>query len=343
MPQPILRNAELEKLRQVDHGVFEARTIDITWPIDEGAAGHGAARSRRSAREASELVERGANIIILSDRNVGAERVAIPSLLAVAAVHHHLVREGTRLRIGLVIESGEPREIHHMACLIGYGAGGGQPVPDVRVAVRAPPRRPAAGGHDRRGGRAARSIKAIGKGLLKMLSKMGISTIQSYCGAQIFEAVGLEPELVDRHFTGTPSRIGGVGLGRARRARRSTATPAPTRPRRRELLPGRRRLRVAPRRRAPHLGPGDDRHAPAGRPPGRRRRRRVRALRHATSTRRPCRKASLRGLLRFATASEPVPLDEVEPADGDRQALLDRRHVAGRAVARGARDARRRA
>ena len=113
-------------------------------------------RLEEMCREASELVERGVNIIILSDRNIGAERAAMPSLLAVGAVHHHLVREGTRLQIGLVVETGEAREIHHLATLIGYGAVGGQPVPDVRVAVRAPPRRPPARGDGPRGGRAAR-------------------------------------------------------------------------------------------------------------------------------------------------------------------------------------------
>ena len=161
--------------------------------------------------EAAAQVDHGANILILSDRNLGPERVAIPSLLAVSAVHHHLVRAGTRLRTGLVIESGEPRDIHHMATLIGYGASAINPylmfesleelaerslLPEDLSTEEA----------------AERIVKAIGKGLLKTISKMGISTIQSYCGAQIFEAVGLERELIDEHFTGTASRIGGVGM-----------------------------------------------------------------------------------------------------------------------------------
>jgi glutamate synthase (NADPH/NADH) large chain/glutamate synthase (ferredoxin) len=135
----------------------------------------------------------------------------VPSLLAVAGVHHHLVREGTRLQAGLVLESGEPREVHHFATLIGYGASAINPyvlfetidelVADGRVK-----------GVDDPEEAQARAVKGIGKGLLKTISKMGISTIQSYCGAQIFEAVGLAPELIEAHFTGTASRIGGIGL-----------------------------------------------------------------------------------------------------------------------------------
>ena len=126
MPQPLLRSTELEKLRQVDHSVFEARTIDMTWPAAEGAQGM-EDRLEEMCAEASELVERGVNIIVLSDRNLGAERVPMPALLATAAVHHHLVREGTRLQIGLVVETGQAKEIHHVACLIGYGASAVNP------------------------------------------------------------------------------------------------------------------------------------------------------------------------------------------------------------------------
>ena len=155
MDQPILRNAELEKLRQVSHEIFDAATLDITWPIEDGPDGMEIRLDGALCEEAESQVDHGANILILSDRNLGPERVAMPSLLAVAAVHHHLVRAGTRLRTGLVIESGEPRDIHHMATLIGYGAVGDQPVPDVRVARRA--RRPlaAARGPRARRGRAA--------------------------------------------------------------------------------------------------------------------------------------------------------------------------------------------
>src|SRR5437763_6599599 len=210
MDQPILRNHELEKLRQVSHEVFDAATLDITWPIEEGPDGM-EARLSALCEEAARYVDNGANILILSDRNLGPERVAMPSLLAVAAVHHHLVRRGTRLRTGLVIESGEPRDIHHMATLIGYGAAAINPYLMFESLDELAERSllPVELTIDEA---EANIVKAIGKGLLKTISKMGISTIQSYCGAQIFEAVGLERGLIDQHFTGTASRIGGVGI-----------------------------------------------------------------------------------------------------------------------------------
>jgi len=211
MDQPILRNHELEKLRQVSHQIFDAATLDITWPIEDGTDGM-ERRLEAVCDEAERYVENGATIIILSDRNLGPERVAMPSLLAVAAVHHHLVRAGTRLRTGLVIESGEPRDIHHMATLIGYGASAINPYLMFESLGELADRSmlPEDLEHDEA---EVRIVKAIGKGLLKTIAKMGISTIQSYCGAQIFEAVGLEREVIDRHFTGTASRISGVGLG----------------------------------------------------------------------------------------------------------------------------------
>jgi glutamate synthase (NADPH/NADH) large chain/glutamate synthase (ferredoxin) len=218
LDQPILLNRALETLRHVSHKEFAARTIDITWPVADGVAGIDDALARVCA-EAHDAIAAGVNIIVLSDRVMGPSRVPIPSLLAVAAVHHHLVREGTRLRAGIILESGEPREVHHFATLIGYGASAINPYLMLEtldglvfdgLIMRV--------GQD--GGEisltpeeaAQNLIKALGKGLLKTISKMGISTIQSYCGAQIFEAVGLEPALIDRHFTGTASRIGGVGL-----------------------------------------------------------------------------------------------------------------------------------
>ncbi|MGA2926007.1 MAG: glutamate synthase large subunit, partial [Solirubrobacteraceae bacterium] len=210
MDQPILRNHELEKLRQVSHDVFDAATLDITWPIERGRDGM-EIRLYDLCGEAANYVDHGANILILSDRNLGPERVAMPSLLAVAAVHHHLVRRGTRLRTGLVIESGEPREIHHMATLIGYGAAAINPYVMFESIDELADRSLLPLDLDREEAE-KRIVKAIGKGLMKTISKMGISTIQSYCGAQIFEAVGLERELIDQHFTGTASRIGGIGL-----------------------------------------------------------------------------------------------------------------------------------
>jgi len=210
IPQPILRNHQLEKLRQVSHEIFDAATLDITWPVEGGVDGM-RARLQALCDEAAAQVDHGANILILSDRNLGPERVAIPSLLAVSAVHHHLVRGGTRLRTGLVIESGEPRDIHHMATLIGYGASAINPYL-MFESLQELAERSLLPGHLTTEQAAERIVKAIGKGLLKTISKMGISTIQSYCGAQIFEAVGLERELIDEHFTGTASRIGGIGL-----------------------------------------------------------------------------------------------------------------------------------
>jgi glutamate synthase domain-containing protein 2/glutamate synthase domain-containing protein 1/glutamate synthase domain-containing protein 3 len=208
IPQPILRNDELESLRQVDSSIFKAHTIDITWPAAEGVAGLERALERICA-EADRVLRVGVNILILSDRRVSPANVPIPALLAVSAVHHHLVREGTRLQTGLVVESGEPRETHHFATLIGYGAAAVNPY----VMLETLDELVDAGVLDlTREEAQARAIKGIGKALLKTISKMGISTISSYCGAQIFEAVGLARALVDRHFTGTPSRIEGVGL-----------------------------------------------------------------------------------------------------------------------------------
>jgi glutamate synthase domain-containing protein 2/glutamate synthase domain-containing protein 1/glutamate synthase domain-containing protein 3 len=210
MDQPILRNHELETLREVDTSVFRSHTIDITWPVNEGPHGM-SARLANVCDEAHDAIQAGINVVILSDRAVSPDRAAIPSLLAVAAVHHHLVRLGTRLRAGLVLESGEPREVHHFATLIGYGASAinpyvmfetvGELVRDGRVADCDDPVEAE-----------LKVVKALGKGLLKTISKMGISTIQSYNGAQIFEAVGLEQALIDRHFAGTASRIGGIGI-----------------------------------------------------------------------------------------------------------------------------------
>ena len=225
LDQPILLNRELETLRNVEHEVYKAETIDITWPVAEGAAGIEDAIDR-ICRQAREAIAQCVNIIILSDRAVGPGRAPIPSLLAVAAVHHHLVLEGTRLRAGIILEAGEPREVHHFATVIGYGASAINPylaletldemVVDGRVGRNGSDGRQGPPDTDELNdlleGAAQNFVKAIGKGLLKTISKMGISTIQSYRAAQIFEAVGLEKALIDTHFTGTASRIGGVGL-----------------------------------------------------------------------------------------------------------------------------------
>ena len=210
--QPILTNGDLEKIRNIGHTEdrFDTKTLDMTYPSDQGADGMAGALERLCERAEAAVVG-GYNIIILSDRQVGPDRIPIPALLACAAVHHHLIRKGLRTAAGLVIESGEPREVHHFACLAGYGAeainpylafdsllgmharGDFPPEVDQKEIVN-------------------RFIKSVGKGMLKVMSKMGISTYQSYCGAQIFDAIGLKTEFVHRYFAGTATTIEGVGL-----------------------------------------------------------------------------------------------------------------------------------
>ncbi len=311
MNQPILRNHELEKLRQVSHEVFDAATIDLTWPIEQGPDGM-EARLEAVCEEASRYVDNGANILILSDRNLGPERVATPSLLAVAGVHHHLVRRGTRLRTGLVIESGEPRTIHHMATLIGYGAAAINPYLMFESLDELADHSLLPVDLDREEAE-KRIVGAIGKGLLKTISKMGISTIQSYCGAQIFEAVGLEHQLIDKYFTGTASRIGGVGL-------EQLSTEAMERHFRAYPRTGRDVLPVGGvlqwrRDGEVHVWNPDT----------------IAALQHAVqgvngdpretytqfankANEDAVRKSLLRGLMKLRLAPEPVPLEEVEPA-----------------------------
>ncbi len=213
---PVLTNEELEKLRALDSPkgrsgawAFQSRTIPILFPAGDGGAGIARALDEACQR-ASEAIREGINVIVLSDRGVTAELAPIPALLAVAGVHHHLIREGTRTRVGLVLESGEPREVHHLALLIGYGAGAVNPYLAFET-LHDLGRQGLLPGVDEE--HAIKNyIKTLSKGVVKVISKMGISTIQSYCGAQIFEAIGLERALVDRYFSGTPSRIGGIGL-----------------------------------------------------------------------------------------------------------------------------------
>jgi glutamate synthase domain-containing protein 2/glutamate synthase domain-containing protein 3 len=181
----------------------------------------------RLCAEASQAVAEGYSIIILSDRGVGPDHIAVPSLLAVAAVHHQLIREGTRTRVGIAIESGEPREVHHMAALIGYGAGAVNPYLALEtledMCRRGTMLKPVDFATAEKN-----YVKALHKGVLKVMSKMGISTLQSYRGAQIFEAVGLKQDFVDKYFTWTPSRIGGIGIAeieRETRARHAIAYP----------------------------------------------------------------------------------------------------------------------
>jgi len=209
--QPILTNEDLEKIRaitDVADNQFKSVTLDTTWAAEHGAAGLEAALDALCV-EAEKAVNSGINIIILSDRKAGLDRVPMPSLLACAAVHHHLIRQGLRTSVGLVVESGEPREVHHFACLAGYGAEAINPYLAFETLIAM--HRDLPGKLDKKEV-VKRYIKAIDKGLLKVMSKMGISTYESYCGAQIFDAVGLKADFVARYFTGTATRIEGVGL-----------------------------------------------------------------------------------------------------------------------------------
>ena len=210
--QPVLTNADLEKIRSIGHTEdrFDTKTIDITYSVTEGAEGMPAAIERLCER-AEAAVAGGYNIIVLSDRQIGPDRIDIPTLLATAAVHHHLIRKGLRTSVGLVVESGEPREIHHFCCLAGFGAEAINPYLafDTLIDMHRKGQFPPEVDEEEV---VTRYIKSIGKGILKVMSKMGISTYQSYCGAQIFDAVGLSSEFVDKYFTGTATTIEGIGL-----------------------------------------------------------------------------------------------------------------------------------
>jgi glutamate synthase (NADPH/NADH) large chain len=208
--QPILTNADLEKIRTIADGYFKTKTLSMLFPVAKGSKGLAGA-VEELCRQASEAIREGYKFVILSDRGMNTEWAPIPSLLGISAVHHHLIRECTRTEVGLIVESGEARDVHHFACLIGYGVGSINPylafetMTDLVREAYLPEGIDEATAY-------AKYIKAINKGLLKIFSKMGISTVQSYCGAQIFEAIGLNHDLIDRYFTGTPSRIGGIGI-----------------------------------------------------------------------------------------------------------------------------------
>ncbi len=210
--QPILTNGDLEKIRSIGHTEdrFDTKTLDVTYAANEGAAGMAGAIERLCDRSEA-AVAGGYNIIILSDRQVGPDRIAIPALLATAAVHHHLIRKGLRTSVGLVVESGEPREVHHFCCLAGYGAEAINPYLAFDTLTDMHQRGELPAEVDAREA-VARYSKSIGKGILKVMSKMGISTYQSYCGAQIFDAIGLKSDFVQQYFTGTATMIEGVGL-----------------------------------------------------------------------------------------------------------------------------------
>ncbi|MBI5895013.1 MAG: glutamate synthase subunit alpha, partial [Desulfobacterales bacterium] len=206
---PVLSTAQMALLRAVDSPGLSAVTLAMCF--DAGSGGQGLDDAMELlCTAATEAVEAGATILILSDRNTDARRAPIPALLAVAGVHHHLIRQGLRTRCGLVVESAEPREVHHFACLLGYGASAIYPylafdtIIDLIATKEIDLPDPAAG--------LGNYIHAVESGILKVMSKIGISTLQSYQGAQIFECLGLGLSLVERFFTDTATRIGGAEL-----------------------------------------------------------------------------------------------------------------------------------
>jgi glutamate synthase (NADPH/NADH) large chain len=213
LPFPVIDNDELAKIAHIDADGdmpgFKAVTVSGLYRVADGGEGL-KARLVEICRHVSEAIEDGVRIIVLSDRDSTADLAPIPSLLLTACVHQHLVRERTRTQVGLVVESGDAREVHHIALLLGYGAAAVNPylafetIEDMIDAGQLT-------GID--AGKAVRNyVKAAGKGVLKVMSKMGISTVASYTGAQVFEAIGLSEDLVERYFTGTTSKLGGVGL-----------------------------------------------------------------------------------------------------------------------------------
>jgi glutamate synthase (NADPH/NADH) large chain len=209
--QPILTNGDLEKIRDIDNlagGAFRTQTIDTTWPAGEGAEGLERA-VERICHEATDAVLADYTILILSDRAVGPDRIPIPALLATAATHHHLIRQGLRTQTGLVIETGEAREVHHFCVLAGYGAEAINPYIAFETLEQIRTRNNwTLSAYDVR----KNYLKALGKGIMKVMSKMGISTYHSYCGAQIFDAVGLSSKFVEKCFTGTATQVEGVGF-----------------------------------------------------------------------------------------------------------------------------------
>ena len=314
IPHPILSNEELAALAGMDHRGWRAKTADATFPVGTGKAGLLAALDRL-CEDATAAIAAGDSLLVVSDRAAGAHRIPISALLAIGAVHHHLVRTHARTRIGLVVETGEAREVHHHCLLIGYGADAINPYLAFEALMDA-----------RRQGHlddaphvrndadvVAAYRKGVGKGILKVMAKMGISTLQSYKGAQIFEAVGLADEVVERCFAGTVSRVQGVGfevLAEEMRRRHASAHP----PRPVAALP------VLPNTGDFHWRRGGDAHMwdpdaiaglqEAARSNGAEAYRRFRDHVNAHSTR----AGALRGLLRFKPGRAPIGIDEVEPA-----------------------------
>ena len=316
VPHPILANEELAALKTMDHRGWRTREIDITFPAGSGKDGLLAALDRISGA-ASDAIEAGYSLIVLSDRATGPERMPISALAAVGTVHHHLVRTHARTRIGIVVETGEAREVHHHCLLVGYGADAVNPylafeaLWDARRNGYLDDAEHVANDADV----VAAYRKGVAKGMLKVMAKMGISTLQSYKGAQIFEAVGLADEVVERCFAGTASRVQGVGfevLAEEMQRRHAIGYP----PRDTVALP------VLPNPGDFHWRRGGDTHMwdPAAMADLQVAARTNSAdaywrfARHVNEEN--TRQSTLRGLLRFrpGVAGRPVALDAVEPA-----------------------------
>ncbi|MEX2175163.1 MAG: glutamate synthase large subunit [Pirellulaceae bacterium] len=312
LPHPILTNEELAALNHLDHRGWKSKLIDITFAKSEGAVGL-TNRLDRICREAEQAIDAGYSLVVLSDRGISAERVPVSSLLAVGAVHHHLIRQAKRTQIGIVLESGEAREVHHHCLLVGYGADAINPYLAFEALWQA----------QRDGLLPAEYTddkivhvyqKSVAKGMLKVMSKMGISTLQSYKGAQIFEGVGLAEEVIDKCFVGTASRIKGVGFAiLAKEALRRHEIGFPQR--------AEHRLPVLPNFGEYHWRAEGERHMwdpqsisdlqmAARENNGEAY---VRFAKHANED--ATRKCALRGLLKFKLGvNQAVPLAEVEPA-----------------------------
>ncbi|MBX6382796.1 MAG: glutamate synthase large subunit [Microbispora sp.] len=313
LPYPVIDNEELAKIIHInDEGALPGFQPYVVSGLFD-AAGGGEALVRRLEeirREVSRAIEDGARIIVLSDRGSSREKAPIPSLLLTGAVHHHLIREKSRTRVGLVVETGEARECHHMALLIGYGASAINPY----LALETVEDMVATGRLDLEPRKAVRNlIKAYCKGVLKIMSKMGVSTVASYTGAQIFEALGLGAEVIEQCFTGTTSRLGGVGfdvIAKEALERHARAYPRAENPHRRLEVGGEYQWR---REGEPHL------FNPVT----------VFKLQHSTRTRRyeifkeytslvdeqSEKLMTLRGLFKLRPGGPPVPIDEVEPVE----------------------------
>ena len=209
--QPVLDFDDMARLRGIEQrtgGKFRTYELDITYPLAWGREGVEAKLASLCA-EAVDALRTGHNIVIITDRRMGREQVAIPALLALSAVHHHLVREGLRTTAGLVVETGSAREVHHFAVLAGYGAEAVHPYLAMETLADLHKTLPGSLSAEKA---IYNYVKAIGKGLSKIMSKMGVSTYMSYCGAQLFEAIGLEKDFVGKYFRGTATQVGGIGV-----------------------------------------------------------------------------------------------------------------------------------